>query len=276
MRLAKLDYLQNKRISIIQKSRRPLQLEIQMIHNRAVDNRIFDLLDDPEQEYSTQKPYDEDYLLKTIGELNLRATNADIRRLLSNSIVSEDDISRLQAINAARATADQLTKVEVERISKNLEYIEETVKRDEAELSVYKKLIKNNPIESRKKLLEEAIDEGKSPVDGRIYSYKELDRLSENLERYKTHKLEYEQAINDNNTLERLGRDPIHTKKTWVWSKLEHTRHHKMEGQTVDLYEKFTVTNEINGDVDYMSFPGDIENGTCSNTCNCGCTYKIE
>lgn len=270
-----MSYLNEKRLLLIQKSRKPLQVEIQMIHNEAVDERVFELTDDDYNNTSSQKIYDEPVLLKRIGELNLRATTNDIRRLNRHSILSHDDIARMEMINSAKNISDQLTKLEVERIGKNLEYIEETIKRANLELDVYKGLIKNNPIKSRKNILEQALTEGKSPVSGREYSFKELDNFSKDLERYKDHQARLDKAMNENSQLQREGYDPIHNKKVWVWSRLEHTRHRKMEGQTVGLYEKFTVQNEVNGDVDYLRFPGDIQ-GSCSNTCNCMCTFQIK
>ena len=66
----------------------------------------------------------------------------------------------------------------------------------------------------------------------------------------------------------------IHTQKIWIWSRLENTRHSEMDNQTVNINGKFEVLNEVTGDLDFLLFPGDIDNDdhNCSNICNCKCT----
>ena len=109
------------------------------------------------------------------------------------------------------------------------------------------------------------------------YSYRELNQLSRDLEKYKTNRLDYEKALMENRQAEREGYEPLNESKTWIWSTLENTRHSDMDGETVDLTESFEVVNEVTGDVDYLRFPGDVENdhNNCSNICNCDCSYEI-
>ena len=81
----------------------------------------------------------------------------------------------------------------------------------------------------------------------------------------------------ENKQAEREGYGPLNQEKVWIWSQLEHTRHSDMDGESVGLTEKFEVTNEVTGDVDYLRFPQDIDfdHNNCSNICNCHCSYEI-
>ena len=131
------------------------------------------------------------------------------------------------------------------------------------------------PPTKRQRWLEKNLERGASY--NKKYTYKELNQLSRDLERYKTHRLDFETAMMENRQADREGYGMINETKSWIWSQLEKTRHQGMDGETIPITEKFEVINEVNGDVDYLLFPGDVSNDTsnCSNICNCGCTYDI-
>ena len=97
-----------------------------------------------------------------------------------------------------------------------------------------------------------------------------MRNVSRDLERYKTNSLDLETLNMENSQAIRDGGDMIHTSKTWIWSRLENTRHFEMDNQTVNLNGKFEVLNEQTGDLDFLLFPGDIDNDdhNCSNICN--------
>jgi hypothetical protein len=49
-----------------------------------------------------------------------------------------------------------------------------------------------------------------------------------------------------------------------------------MDEQVVALEDYFTVRNEVTGDIDYLLFPGDVENyANPGNVINCQCDYEI-
>lgn len=269
------DYLYQKRLALIQKSQRPLQYRIQLINNQAVDEFILDYYD--EGEFSIEKPYNESFLIRNIGQYNRLATNQSFQRLLDNSIIKQNHITRLEQIQASRKISDKITEVEVERIQKNLQYVEKVLNEAELNLEKYNTLVQKLPRQvSRQDMLEEALTR-KENYKGRRYTYRELDKLSMDLEKYKHNHQKYETAKIENNQAQREGLGSLNQTKTWVWSELEDTRHHGMDGETVGLYEKFVVINEQNGDEDLLRFPHDIMNdhNNCSNLCNCGCSYKI-
>ena len=271
------DYLFSKRMAIIQKSQLPLQLKIQLINNKVMDEFVLDyndeLLEHPISPYFKEEIFGADLLKQ-----NLFSVTGQFDRLLKNSIVTQNHIVKLEKLNASRHIADKITEVEIERINKNLQTFEKVLNNADVEIDVYKHLIDELPRQvSRIDILERAITDGKN-YKGREYSYKELNQLSRDLERYRDHHSRYETGMIENRQANREGLPTPNTRKIWIWSELEDTRHHKMSGQTVRFGEKFEVVNEISGKVDYLRFPHDLENDTNngSNTINCACSYEIK
>lgn len=285
------NYLQNKRIAVIQKARHRTYTRIQFVNNRLVDQLILG-----EYENLLYDPFTEDNIYNQIYSINAVANETDLRRILTHSVITRNPDTEIEAINVVKNLSGDVTNLEVERTLKNLDYVDNVLEQTRVDTAKYKALIEKLPEHvSRKEVLERcitkdvelppsrrqaflerALKRGEN-YKGRKYSYKELNQLSRDLEKYKTHRLDYETALMENRQAEREGYDPIHTSKTWYWSMLEKTRHHDMDGETIDLTEKFEVVNEVSGDVDYLLFPKDVTNdhNNCSNTCNCGCTYKI-
>lgn len=279
MHLNKKGYLYQRKIAMIQKAHLPLQLQIQRINNQAIDEMILDYYDENELEEYTSPKLNKERILYEISKLNRIATARDFERLMERSFVTQNQITRLEQINASRKISDRITQLEVERINKNLQTIEKTLDQASLNIDKYKSLIDKIPkTVSRQDVLEKALEE-KENFRGRKYSYKELSKLSRDLEKYKSSHIDYEQALIDNRQADREGLPPVWTKKIWHWSTLKDTRHSQMdEKETNSLSEKFTVINERNGKVDYLRFPHDVENDRnyCSNLCNCACWYEIQ
>jgi len=271
------EYLHNKRIAIIQKAHIPLQIRLQRINNKAIDEYILYSNGETDiEEYGTPY-YKEEVLMAEVGRENFLATYQDMSRLLDRSIVNQNHITNLEKYNASKQMSDKITKVEVERINKNLKYVEKTLESAEMDIDIYKNLIQKLPRQvSRQEMLQKALTKGEN-YKGREYSYKQLKNLSRDLERYKTANMDYQIGLIENQQADREGMPPPNTEKTWIWSHLEKTRHQGMDGETVRFSEKFRVENEVTGDIDYLRFPADIENDTNngSNTINCGCAYEI-
>ena len=274
------DYLHQKRIAVIQKAHIPLQIRLQRIMNQAIDEKVLHTYDDWDEEVlnkPTVPAYSQEVLLAEIGRQNLLATHQDMTRLLNRSIVNQNHITNMEKYNASKSISDKITKVEVERVNKNLKYIEKTLEEAELDIAKYKNLVKKLPKQvSRQEMLQKALVKG-SNYKGKQYSYKELRRLSMDLERYKTANMDYQVKMIENQQANREGLPTPNTTKTWIWSTLERTRHEGMDGQTVRFTEKFEVVNDVTGQTDMLRFPADIENdhNNCANICNCACSYEI-
>ena len=247
-----------------------------MIYNNAVDEKVLTYYDDVDTLRDGGVPaYNESVLTTQIGNLNRIATTQDYQRLMSHSLIDPDSITKLMMNAKAKNVADKVTKLEVERSLKNLNYIEQTLQDVELRVDTYKELTKKLPKSvSRVDILQKASDKGVM-FDGR--KLKDPDKLAEELQRYQTHKADYDKALMENDQASREGLKPLKSKKVWMWTPNERTRHENMDWQTVDLDAKFTVVNDVTGDTDYLLFPRDIENDRngCSNTCNCLCDYEI-
>lgn len=287
------NYLSNKRVAVIQKAHRRTYTKIQLINNELVDKKITEW----NNEYADPfyNPYTETNISSRILPVNAAASTTDLQRILSHSLVTRNIQTEVEARNVISNVSDSLTKLEVERVIKNLDYVENVLNTAEVDLAKYESLVEKLPPQtSRREVLERCITgEKELPASkrqawlernlergasyNREYNYRELNQLSKDLERYKTNRLDYETALMENREADREGYDKINTTKTWIWSTLEKTRHQGMDGETVNLTEPFEVVNEVTGDVDMLRFPGDVENdhNNCSNICNCGCSYEI-
>ena len=288
------NYLGNRRIAVIQKANYTTHTLIQFVNNRLIDKKILEW----NNEHSTdiRDPFKLENIASEIAGYNILATTNDLQRILKHSTVTRDIFTENEARKIIQSTAGDLTQIEAKRIVNNLDYIGDVLTNADVDIKKYEALIEKlpnrtsrseilnrctNPEEhelvptQRQRWLEKNLERGASY--NKRYTYKELNQLSRDLERYKTHRLDYEKSILENKQAFREGYDAINQTKSWIWSTLEKTRHQEMDGETVPLTSKFEVTNEQTGDVDYLLFPGDVSNdhNNCSNICNCGCTYEI-
>lgn len=287
------NYLANRRIAVIQKAYNKNYQRIQFINNDLVDKKILEW--NNEINDNLYDPFTVENIAYQINSVNKPATTNDLQRILTHSLVTRNADTEVEAARVINSVNETLTGIEVERIIKNLDYVEEVLTNAEVNLAKYEALVEKLPHQvSRKEVLEKCITRGEDlPASKRQawlernlergasynkqYNYRELNQLSNDLERYKTNRLDYETAIMENRQADREGYDKVNTSKTWIWSTLDKTRHEGMDGETVPLTEPFEVINEVTGDVDYLRFPGDVENdhNNCSNICNCQCSYDI-
>ena len=268
-------------------------MQVQFVNNELVDRKILTWND----EYSSdiRDPYNPINIQTNLLAYNRLATSKDLQRILKHSVITRNPQTELDARKILETVANDITTIEVERTVKNLNYIENVLNTANVNIGKYEALIDKLPAStSRKEVIERCIlNEHDLPPTRRqawlernlergasynkTYTYKELNQLSQDLERYKTNRLDYEKALMENRQANREGYEDINQTKTWIWSTLERTRHSNMDGETIPVTSKFEVFNEQNGDVDYLLFPGDVSNdhNNCSNICNCQCSYEI-
>jgi hypothetical protein len=288
------NYLSNRRIAIIQKAHHTVHTWIQFHNNRLVDKKIVEW--NEEIPVDVRDPYAPGMIARTINGYNVAATSKDLQRVLKHSVVTRNPQTELEARKLISSISGDVTTIEVERMVKNLNYVENVLTNANVDIGKYEALVKKLPqTTSRKEVLERcimtdtplpanrrqaflerALERGHN-YKGRQYTYKELNQLSRDLERYKTNRLDYETAIMENRQANREGYENVNQTKTWIWSTLENTRHEELDGETIPITSKFEVVNSQTGDVDYLLFPGDVANdhNNCSNICNCQCSYEI-
>ena len=288
------NYLSNRRIALIQKAHHTVHTWIQFHNNRLVDKKIVEW--NEEIPVDVRDPYAPGMIARTINGYNVAATSKDLQRVLKHSVVTRNSQTELEARKLISSISGDVTTIEVERMVKNLNYVENVLTNANVDIGKYEALVKKLPqTTSRKEVLERcimtdtplpanrrqaflerALERGHN-YKGRQYTYKELNQLSRDLERYKTNRLDYETAIMENRQANREGYENVNQTKTWIWSTLENTRHEELDGETIPITSKFEVVNSQTGDVDYLLFPGDVANdhNNCSNICNCQCSYEI-
>jgi hypothetical protein len=288
------NYLANKRVAVIQKAHHTIHMRVQLTNNRLVDKKILEWND--ELSGDVYDPYSTAAITAEIEGYNRIATDKELRRILKHSVITRNPQTQMEATKIISSISDDVTLIEAERMIKNLNYVENVLTNANVDIGKYEALVEKLPQStSRKEVLERCIMEGKSlPANkrqafleralerghnykGRQYTYKELNQLSRDLERYKVNRMDYETAIMENRQANREGYANVNETKTWIWSTLEKTRHEAMDGETIPLSAKFEVENSQTGDIDYLLFPGDVANdhNNCSNICNCQCSYEI-
>jgi hypothetical protein len=220
--------------------------------------------------------FKQDAIYSSLYNLNHPETIKSFNRLVKSPLTSNSAIYK----NLVKTSADNVTKIisekETERVLKNLQYVEKNLQQAQFDISKYNELSsKLSSTVSRQSILERSLTNGEM-YNGRELSYKQLNNLSKDLEKYKQSNIENQLWTDANKNAIENGLDPVMTHKVWVWSELEHTRHAGMEGQTVEFDEMFEVVNDVTGDTDSLRFPRDVENDSngCSNVCNCGCDIE--
>ena len=277
------DLYYNKTVNSIIKQKNPVQLQLQILNNNIIDGFI---LNDDE--------VNEAYILKLIKNINNPSLREYwIKRLNKTLLDPQDYLNITEARNILEEVTTITSSTELERIKKNLDYTEAVLNKADLDILKYETLIKELPkTTSRVTVMQDAIKDNKLPVVGRNeeltawlergsnykghhYSYKELDTFSKDIERYNINRFEQEQAMMQNRESVRIGGEPIYASKTWLWSRLEKTRHSGMDNTTIPIHEKFVVVNEKTDDIDYLMFAGDYVNAThASNVVGCKCSIN--
>ena len=192
--------------------------------------------------------------------------------ILKSPMIPSTATNKIWLEGQAKQITDMLGVQYSDRIGKNIEAVQKVLQDTDVNISKYERMATEFPKADRLKIVEKCMERGEN-WKGHTYSYKELDRMNQGMTKYIDNRaLQDKYELNHDEAIEN-GTDPTKTQKAWVWSGLENTRHSEMDGQTVELKDTFTVTNEINGDTDELLFPGDFNNDTnnCSNVCNCQC-----
>ena len=215
------NYLANRRIAVIQKAHTPIHTRIQFVNNRLVDKKIIEW--DNEYASDVYDPYAPAVIAEEINKYNRIATEADLRRILKHSLIVRNPQTTLEASKVVSSVSGDLTLLEVERTIKNLNYVENVLNTANLDVGKYEAMVEKLPAAtSRKSVIEKCIVDSKDLPPTRRqawlernlergasynkqYTYKELNQLSRDLERYKTNRLDYEKAIMEGKQAEREG-----------------------------------------------------------------------
>lgn len=273
------DFYYNKVVNSVIKAKKPVQLRLKVLNNNVIDDFIL------------TGEFNDAYVLGVIKDINNPSLREYLSKRLNKTLLDKDDYLNITAArNIVEDVNTTISTTELNRIRKNIDYVDNILNKADMDIAQYETLINELPkTTSRISIVQESITNKELPSPARDaeikswyeqggsyktrYTYKELDTLSQDIERYSINRFEQEQALMQNREAIRMGGDEVYTSKTWCWSTLENTRHRDMDNVTIPIHEKFEVTNEQNGDVDFLMFPGDYVNCVNdSNVVNCQCS----
>lgn len=262
-----LSYLFDKRIAVIQKSKYPLQEQIQSYNNNLIDKLVIG-------DYDDLSIFDETIILAILLKINKPQTWNDYQKVINSNLTSDSQTYKVLSKYNANKINEVVSKAETERVIKNITFVNNALKNANFDIDKYKQFIqKTPPSTSRYEILKRTLIEGEIPTSRQL-AYRQLDNLSKALEKYKSNAIDYQKALDENTEAIDKGRGLIHTHKVWIWSRLPNTRHSSNSGQTVPINSPFAVVNDKYKFVDHLMFPCDIPNDKSgTNTPNCGCWF---
>ena len=252
--------------------------KIQQYNNFVIDDYVKSVDDG-----NPQKP-SEAMLWVDLAVLNKPSVYKNYQKIITSKYTSNDAFHKMLIRNKAQKDLNRVVESQVERIAKNVDFVESTLKNFEMPLNEYHRMLdeqKNRSVANRRKVMEEvAVARGDILASEGLnipssYSYRDLDVLSEQLLRESQSKSEWEevQAMNEESVAN--GKSERYTQKKWVWTGAgKATRHSEMESYPViDLDSTFQVVDENTDTLDEMLYPRDT-NGSFENVAGCVCEIE--
>ena len=209
---------------------------------------------------------------------------SNYQKIINSKYTSDSAFQKMLIRNKAEKDLNRVVENQVNRMAKNVDYVEATLRNYEIPIQEYHKMLdaqKNRSVANRRQVMEEvAVARGDVLVSEGLnipssYTYRDLDVLSEQLLRESQSASEWEEVQAMNNEAEAQGKDALYTKKKWVWTGAgKTTRHAEMESYPViDLDNTFQVVDENTDTVDEMLYPRDTS-GSFENVAGCVCEIE--
>ena len=209
---------------------------------------------------------------------------SNYQKIINSKYTSDSAFQKMLIRNKAEKDLNRVVENQVNRMAKNVDYVEATLRNYEIPIQEYHKMLdaqKNRSVANRRQVMEEvAVARGDILVSEGLnipssYTYRDLDVLSEQLLRESQSASEWEEVQAMNNEAEAQGKDALYTKKKWVWTGAgKTTRHAEMESYPViDLDNTFQVVDENTDTVDEMLYPRDTS-GSFENVAGCVCEIE--
>ena len=209
---------------------------------------------------------------------------SNYQKIINSKYTSDSAFQKMLIRNKAEKDLNRVVENQVNRMAKNVDYVEATLRNYEIPIQEYHKMLdaqKNRSVANRRQVMEEVaaargdilVSEGLNIPSS--YTYRDLDVLSEQLLRESQSASEWEEVQAMNNEAEAQGKDALYSKKKWVWTGAgKTTRHAEMESYPViDLDNTFQVVDENTDTVDEMLYPRDTS-GSFENVAGCVCEIE--
>ena len=209
---------------------------------------------------------------------------SNYQKIINSKYTSDSAFQKMLIRNKAEKDLNRVVENQVNRMAKNVDYVEATLRNYEIPIQEYHKMLdaqKNRSVANRRQVMEEVaaargdilVSEGLNIPSS--YTYRDLDVLSEQLLRESQSASEWEEVQAMNNEAEAQGKDARYNQKKWVWTGAgKTTRHSEMESYPViDLNNTFQVVDENTDTVDEMLYPRDTS-GSFENVAGCVCEIE--
>ena len=272
------EYYQQK-ISIDKSRNKSTAYKVQLYNNAKVD----DLVRNYSEGNVINKPAPS-LLWAELSILNKSNVYKNYNRIINSKYTSNENLQKLLIKNKANKDLNRIVEHEVNRIVKNLDYVEQVMKGYNITYEQYEEFKakqKNRSMANRKEILEQVavknkeilVSEGLN-IPSNVFTYRNLEASAENLLRQSQMQSKHEEinAINDNYLAE--GKDKIYTGKEWIWTGAgATTRHASNDHQIRQVNEPFIIVNDETLEIDELMYPSDPA-GSPSNTFICYCEVE--
>lgn len=198
-------------------------------------------------------------------------------KLIQSPYIKNDTVQQMLIRNKANKEVDRIVTMELERVTNNLNYVENVLKKYDVPKKEYQRLLdqqKNNSINNRRQLFEQVAYQANevsraTGLDIKMpQPYMNLDTFTENLMRQQSMTSEWELKQEES----RNGAN--YTKKKWIHTGAgKTTRHTSNHMQEVNFNDTFVILNDVTGDIDEIDYPCD-PNGSPSNCAICYCEFQ--
>lgn len=209
---------------------------------------------------------------------------SNYQKIINSKYTSDSAFNKMLIRNKAEKDLNRIVESQVNRLAKNVDYVETTLRNYEIPIQEYHKMLdeqKNRSVANRRQVIEDvAVARGDILVSEGLnipssYSYRDLDVLSEQLLRESQSASEWEEVQAMNDEAESNGKDKVYSQKKWVWTGAgKTTRHMEMESYPViDIDDTFQVVDENTDTLDEMLYPRDTQ-GSFENVAGCVCEIE--
>ena len=219
-----------------------------------------------------------------LSVLNKPTVYRNYQKIINSKYTSNDAFHKMLIRNKAEKDLNRIVESQVNRVAKNVDFVEATLKNYEIPVKEYHRMLdeqKNRSVANRKQILEDVAKAREDIMRSEglnipsSYSYRDLDALSEQLITQSQSASEWEEAVAMNEEAEANGKSPVFSQKKWVWTgEGKTTRHYEMNSYpTINFDDTFQVVDENTDTVDEMLYPRDL-NGSIENVAGCVCEIE--
>ena len=267
------------KVSIDKRNSKKIAYQIQIYNNNIVDDYVSNF-----NQGNDEKPK-ESMLMADLAILNKPSVYKNYQKIIDHPYVDETAINRIIIKNIANKNLEKIVEVETERISKNIDFVNQFLKNNPVPQKMYEDILnqqKEKSIANRYEILKEVAIKANElssshglNIPPNVFTYRNLDMTARSMYRESQMTSGHEKILAINRSLEENGKDKKYTMKKWVWTgNGKTTRHESMNGiDPIPIEMPFTVINDKTLETDEMMYPMD-PNGSFGNAYCCWCEIE--